>query len=53
MYYLIDQYSYWLLILYIKMPRMLKYQLFDDGDSEEKVPRVYKRLQIEESDNKE
>ena len=32
---------------------MLKCQLFDDSDSDKKVPRLYKHLRIDESDNKE
>ncbi len=30
---------------------VLKRQLFDDNDSEEKVPKVYKCLRIDESEN--
>lgn len=31
---------------------MFKYQQFDDSNSKEKRPRVYKCLQIDQSDNK-
>ncbi len=51
--YLIDQFNYWLLIVYIKTPSTLKRQLFDNSDSEERAPRVYKRPWIDESDDEE
>ncbi len=51
--YLIDQFNYWLLIVYIKTSVGLKRQLFDDSDSEERAPRVYKRLRIDVSDDEE
>lgn len=32
---------------------LLKYQLFNDNDSKEKAPRIYKCLRIDERNNKE
>ncbi len=51
--YLIDQLNYWLLIVCIKTLSGLKRQLFDDSDSEERAPRVYKRLRIDKSNDEE
>ncbi len=51
--YLIDQINYLLLIMDIKTPARLKRQLFDNSDSKERTPRVYKCSWIDESDNEE
>ncbi len=39
--------------MYIKTPAILKHQLLDDSDSKKRIPRVYKRLRIDKSDNEE
>ncbi len=50
--YLINQFNYWLLIVCIKTSARLKHMVFDDSDNEESLSRVYKRSQIDESDDK-
>ena len=42
-YYLIDQFSNWLLIVGIKTQAVLKHQRFDNSDDEKTAPVVYKR----------
>ncbi len=49
--YLIDPFNYWLLIVCLKISALLKRQLFDNSDSEERASRVYKRPRIDESDD--
>ena len=51
--YLIDQFHYFLLIKYIKMPEILKHQQFQDNGSDEIEPRGWKCHLLNEHDNKE
>lgn len=52
-YYLVNQFYYYLLIRYIKTPAMLKHQQFEDSESDETESRVSKYQQLDEYDNKE
>ena len=50
-YYLIDQFNVWLLIVYIKKPAILKHQWFNNNESEEMTSRKPRRF--DKHDNEE
>lgn len=52
-YYLIDQFHYFLLIKYIKTPAMLKHQQFKDSESNKIGSSILKCQQLDLHDNEE
>ena len=52
-FYLIDQFNNWLLIVCIKTPVLLKHQQFYDSESKKTAPIVYKHQRFDEGDDEE
>ena len=49
--YLVDQFHYWLLIRYMKLPAMLKRQRFEDSGSDKTEPRGSKCQGLDQYDD--